>query len=279
VARESSGYTFLMPVLAGIRLVSLALNVPGPVAVARLVDDGASAWKVEPPAGDPLAAYSRPWYDHLHAGVQVDAIDLKTDDGRRALDARLQAADVVITSQRPAALARLGLAPETLAARYPRLRVVAIVGDSAAPDAPGHDLTYQAAAGLVGPAMPPTLLADLAGAEQVVSAVLLVLREGPGARRVVGLRDALETFAMPRRLGLTVDGGPLGGGDPAYRLYATRDGRAAVAALEPHFRQRLYAALGLPLDAPLDETFSARTSAEWMAFAAAHDLPLHAAAD
>lgn len=265
-----------MSALAGIRLVSLALNVPGPVAVARLVDEGAAAWKIEPPAGDPLTGYSRPWYDALHAQVPVDTIDLKTGDGRRALDARLAVADVLITSQRPAALARLGLAPDALAARHPSLRAVAIVGDTTAPDHPGHDLTYQAAAGLLGPAMPPTLVADLAGADRVVSAVLLVLRDGPGARRVVGLRQALETFAVPRRHGLTADGGRFGGGDPAYRVYATRDGRVAVAALEPHFRQRLYAALGLPLDAPLGEVFVTRTSAEWTAFARAHDVPLEA---
>lgn len=264
-----------MAALAGIRLVSLALNVPGPVAMARLAEEGAAVVKIEPPAGDPLAAYSRAWYDALHARVTVATIDLKTEDGRRALDGRLAEADVLVTSQRPAALARLGLSPTALATRHPALRSVAIVGDGAAPDEPGHDLTYQAAAGLVGAAMPPTLVADLAGAGQAVSAVMLVLRDPPGARRVVGLREAVDAFATPRQHGLTVEGGPLGGGDPAYRLYATRDGRVAVAALEPHFRQRLYAALTLPVDAPLDEVFLTRTSAEWTTFARAHDVPLH----
>jgi crotonobetainyl-CoA:carnitine CoA-transferase CaiB-like acyl-CoA transferase len=44
--------------LKGIQIVSLATNVPGPVAAARLHDLGASIIKVEPPAGDPLAEYS-----------------------------------------------------------------------------------------------------------------------------------------------------------------------------------------------------------------------------
>lgn len=267
-----------MSALDGIRLLSLALNVPGPVAVARLADEGASAVKIEPPAGDPLAIYSRPWYDALHARVSVAAIDLKADDGRRALDERLAGADVLITSQRPAALARLGLSPDALAARHPALRSVAIVGDRTAPDAPGHDLTYQATAGLVGAAMPATLIADLAGAAQVVTAVLLVLREPPGTQRVVGLRDALDAFVAPRRHGLTITGGALGGGDPAYGVYATRDGHIAVAALEPHFRQRLYEAVGQPVNTPLAETFLARTTAEWTAFARAHDVPLDAVA-
>lgn len=268
-----------MSALDGIRVVSLALNVPGPVAVARLADEGAAVWKAEPPAGDPLAGYSRAWYDDLHARITVATVDLKTDVGRRDLEARLAGADVLVTSQRPAALARLGLAPDALASRHPALRSVAIVGDSTAADVPGHDLTYQASAGLVASALPPTLVADLAGAERVVSAVLLVLFEAPGARRVVGLRDALEPFVAPRRHGLTAPGGRLGGGDPAYGIYTTRDGRIAVAALEPHFRQRLYAALALPLDAPLSEIFRSRTTAEWTAFAHAHDLPLHAIAE
>lgn len=267
-----------MPVLAGLRLVSLALNVPGPVAVARLVGEGATATKIEPPAGDPLATYSRAWYEALHAGVAVATVDLKTADGRRLLDRRLADADVLLTSQRPAALARLGLSADALASRHPTLRAVAIVGDGAAPDAPGHDLTYQAAAGLVQTSLPSTLVADLAGAERVVSAVLLVLQERPGARRVVGLRDVLDGFAAPRRHGLTVTGGPLGGGDPAYGIYASRDGHVAVAALEPHFRQRLYDALALPVGTPLAAAFLARTSAEWDVFARTHDLPLRAVA-
>lgn len=265
-----------MPALSGLRLVSLAQNVPGPVAVARLVAEGASAVKVEPPGGDPLVEYSRAWYDRLHEGLAVRTLDLKSADGRASLDTLLAAADVLLTSHRPAALARLGLSPEALRARHPGLRGVAIVGDTGAPDVAGHDLTYQAEAGLVDDRLPRTLLADLAGAERVVSAVLLVCRDAPGSHRMVGLRDAVEALALPRRLGLTAPGGRFGGTDPAYQVYRTADGMVAVAALEPHFRARLYRALGLPLDAPLDAVFTSRTCAEWTAFATAHDVPLHA---
>ena len=44
----------VMP-LNEIRIVSLALNVPEPVAVAALQQKGASIIKVEPPEGDPLS--------------------------------------------------------------------------------------------------------------------------------------------------------------------------------------------------------------------------------
>lgn len=263
-----------MPALSGVSLLSFALNVPGPVAVARLVREGAAAVKVEPPAGDPLAGYSRAWYDSLHAGVTVVPLDLKSGDGQAALAPLLARADVVLTSQRPAALARLGLTPAALFARHPHLRIVTIVGDTAAPDRPGHDVTYQADAGLLHADLPATFLADLAGAADAVTAVLLALREPAGAHRVVGLRDALTPFAAPRRHGLTGAGTCFGGADPAYGVYAAADGHVAVAALEPHFRARFYAALGLPLDAPLHEVFRTRTCGDWESFARSHDIPL-----
>jgi crotonobetainyl-CoA:carnitine CoA-transferase CaiB-like acyl-CoA transferase len=263
-----------VPALTGVRVVSLALNVPGPVALARLVTEGASALKVEPPAGDPLATYSRPWYDDLHAAVPRETIDLKSSTGRARLDHHLAQADVLLTSQRPSALSRLGLGVADVSVRFPSLRRVDIVGDTEAPEHAGHDVTYQADAGLLHAGLPTTLLADMTGAERVVAAVLLVLAEPPGARRVVGLRDVVADVAAPRAHGLTAPGGPLGGGLPAYGVYRAADGFVAIAALEPQFRTRLYAALGLPLDAPLHDAMASRSCAEWTALAARHDLPL-----
>ncbi len=263
-----------MSALAGIRLLSIALNVPGPVAVARLAGLGATATKIEPPAGDPLVTYSRAWYDALHRAVTVVTLDLKSDAGRERCDECLAATDVLITSQRPSALARLGLGPARLAERFPALRTVAIVGDTAAPDHAGHDVTYQAEAGLIRDRLPVTLLADLVGAERVVAAVLLALRCAPGAVLEVGLRDAVDALRTPLDYGLTTEGGRFGGGDPAYGVYRSRDGHVAVAAIEPHFRTRLFAVLGLPVDAPLHDVMATRTGAEWAAVAREHDLPL-----
>jgi alpha-methylacyl-CoA racemase len=261
--------------LDGVRVVSTALNVPGPAALARLAALGAHAVKIEPPSGDPLAGFCPTWYAELHGAVAgIERLDRKTPAGRAALEHRLDGAEVLLTSQRPAALARLGLEPTALWARHPRLRMVRIVGDTSAPDRPGHDLSYQAEAGLLGDTLPRTLMADLLGAERAVSAVLLALRGAPGTCLDVGLRDAVATLAPPLRHGLTAPGGPLGGGDPAYRVYAARDGLVALAAIEPHFRSRLYAALERPVNTALDEVMAARTTAEWVAFAATHDLPL-----
>ena len=46
----------------------------------------------------------------------------------------------------------------------------------------------------------------------------------PGASRVVGLYDAMHDLAAPLRHGLTAPGGQLGGGNPAYGIYAAREG-------------------------------------------------------
>ena len=147
-----------------------------------------------------MARYSRRWYRELHRGVEVVSLDLKAAAGRDALDARLASAELLLTSQRPSALARLGLGWRRLSRRHPHLRVVMIVGDTRQPETPGHDLTYQATAGLLGQAAPRTLLADILGAHDATIAALLLLRQPAPARAVIGLRDALAVAARPWQL-------------------------------------------------------------------------------
>ena len=259
----------------------MAQNVPGPVAVARAVADGARAIKIEAPWGDPLAHLCRPWYDELHSGVRIECLDLKSPPGLSRLKNLLSDADVFLTSHRPSALARLGLDRDALSPQYPQLRHVNIVGDTANPEEPGHDLTYQARAGLLrvpsgveGRAgMPLTLIADMAGAERTHAAITDVMHD-PGGSRIVGLYDVLHDLAAPLRHGLTAPGAHLGGGNPAYGIYSTHRGAIAVGALEPHFRARLYQALGLADGADPSAVFATKTAIEWEEWAAMRDLPL-----
>jgi alpha-methylacyl-CoA racemase len=260
--------------LDGIRVVTLAQNVPGPVAVARLVAEGAMAVKIEPPAGDPLRTLSRTWYRRLHRGVTVERVDLKAASGRTQLHELLESADLLMTSQRPSALGRLGITARTLARAHARLRWLNIVGDTREPERPGHDLTYLAEAELLGDRMPRTLFADLLGAERAVSAAVLLLRTAPPCAVQVGLRDGVELAAVPWRVGLTQPDGALGGGLPAYRVYHALSGRVAVAALEPQFRARLYSKLGLDDGVDLAPVIRTRTARQWQRWAMAHDLPL-----
>jgi alpha-methylacyl-CoA racemase len=268
--------------LAGLRAVTLAVNVPGPAAAHRLVELGADVTKVEPPGGDPLSRSSPAWYRALAAGQEVLPLDLKDPGGRARLDDLLSGSDLLLTSSRPAALGRLGLGPEELGGRYPRLCYVAIVGFPAPrEDEPGHDLTYMADHGLLSPPeMPRTLLADLAGAERAVSAALALLlgreRSGEAGYAEVALSEAAEFFAAPWGFGITRPGAELGGGLPGYNLYEASDGWIAVAALEEHFWKNLLAELGLR-DAGYDELagiFAGETAAHWREWAARRDLPL-----
>lgn len=268
--------------LEGLHVVTLAVNLPGPLACARLHALGARLTKVEPPSGDPLAAVSRAWYDELARGQRVVTLDLKAHDGRAALDGMLAEGDLLVTSTRPAALARLGLGWEEIHTRHPRLCHVAITGHAPPDDErPGHDLTYAAGAGLaVPPNLPRTLMADLAAAERAVSTALALLLarggDGAGRRAVVAIADLAEELAAPLRYGLTAPGGVLGGGSPLYGLYRTKEGWIAVAALEPAFAARLAEALGAAARAAWEAAFLARTAAEWEAWARERDLPLAA---
>lgn len=276
-----------MHTLKGIRIVSTAVNVPGPVAAAMLRDMGATIVKVEPPAGDPLSQWAPGWYAELCAEVEVVRLDLKSPEERERLAAALMSADLLITASRPGSLQRLGLTLSDLHPRHPRLCHVAIVG-YAAPfaDRAGHDLTYQAMAGLLAPpAMPATLVADLSGAQRVVIEALTLLfareRDGVAGHAEVALADSAVLFAQPLRHGLTSPSGLLGGGCAAYATYRARDGWVAVAALEPHFRAALARELALDVDdgPALARVFRERSAIEWEQWAAARDLPLHAVSD
>lgn len=241
------------------RILSLALNLPGPGALVRCAQMGAECTKLEPPptpgqaSADPMQVYSPQAYAAMHIGVRVLHAHLKTEAGQAALHAELARTDVLLTSFRPSALRKLGLDWDALQARYPRLSLVRIVGAAGTrAEEPGHDLTYQAEAGLItGNDMPPTLYADMAGAllasEAVLQALLARSHSGHGVCVDVALADAAHWLALPRQWGLALPQGDVGGTHAGYRIYECADGRVALAALEPHFALRLCAAAGMPV--------------------------------
>ncbi len=264
-------------------MVCLAIYVPGPVAASRLRELGARVVFVEPPAGDPLARWSPDWYDALRGRERVLRLDLKRRRARSTFERVLGTADLLLTAIRPAALDRLGLGWEALHARHPRLVHVAITGYAGLlGDMPGHDLTYQASAGLTTPPqLPATLLADLAGAERAVSAALALLLardRGHGvARAEISLADAASEFATPLRHRLTSPGAVLGGGHPGYGYYRARDGWLAVGALEPHLWAALLEALTLAADADrpaVAEAFRGESVDHWQRWAVRLGLPV-----
>ena len=287
--------------LKGVRVLSLALNLPGPAALMRCRELGASCRKIEPPAasaapaastGDPMSVYSPQAYAALHVGVHVLAADLKTEQGQRVLQQELARADVLLTSFRPSALTKLGLGWKALHRQFPALSQVAIVGaPGARAEAPGHDLTYLAENDLItGLDLPATLYADMGGSMMAVEAVMqTVIYKATKSRSVyleVALSHAANWLGLPRAWGLTKPGAAVGGGHAGYRVYACKDGRVAVAALEPHFAARLCEAAGVDsaksqvmfgpqVHHAIESFFLSQTCRQLESLAAKHDIPLH----
>ena len=237
--------------LQGVRILSLALNLPGPAALMRCRQMGATCLKLEPPGGDPMKQYNQAAYSQLHEHIEMLTADLKTESGQQLLHRELAQADVLITSFRPSALVKLGLTWEALHQRHPQLSQIAIVGaPGERAEEAGHDLTYLAESDLVtGLDLPATLYADMGGSlmasEAVLQAVMHQRSQGAVACLEIALSSAAGYLALPRAWGLTQPGAAIGGGHAGYRVYPCQDGRVALAALEPHFASRLCAAAGI----------------------------------
>lgn len=271
-----------MAMLDNIKVVSIAVNLPGPAAARRLNQLGARVIKVEPPAGDPLALYCKGWYHDINKGQEIVTLDLKNSLDMEKLLEELADADLFLTASRPDALTRLGLGWDTLHEKFPNLCMVGIVGyPPPNENEPGHDLTYQAKTGtLTPPMMPKILVADMAGAEKAASdalALLLGRERGQGSGcSWVALSDAADYMAEPLRQGLTGDKSLVGGILAEYNIYQASDGWVAVAALEPHFRAGLVKALDLDFKCPedLQPVFLQKSASEWETWAIEFDLPI-----
>ena len=277
--------------LQGVRILSLALNLPGPAALMRCRQMGAACLKLEPPGGDPMRQYNQDAYRQMHEHIELLTADLKTEPGQQQLHRELAQADVLITSFRPSALVKLGLTWEALHRQHPHLSQIAIFGaPGERAEEAGHDLTYLAESGLVtGLDLPATLYADMGGSlmasEAVLQAVMHQRSQDVGVYLEIALSSAAGYLALPRAWGLSQPGAAVGGGHAGYRIYPCQDGRVALAALEPHFALRLCAVAGIEaasmqamFEPAMHEAVAAflltRTRGELDALAAAKDIPL-----
>jgi len=265
-------------------VVTLAVNVPGPVAASQLSRLGAEVFKIEPPQGDPLGMACPRWYKALIGTQHVLRLNLKEQADRSRLDRLLERSDLLLTSSRPNALKRLSLGWKGLHGKFPTLCQIALVGYTGRRrNTAGHDLTYQAQLGLLDPpALPVSLWADLAGSQCAVAAALSLLlnvnRRKTGRYAEVSIVESVKIFAAPLRYGLTSKSAVLGGDLPEYNLYRSSDGWVAVAALEPHFSAKLKRELGI---ATLNyknvaSRFRAKAAAYWEKWAMDRGLPIAA---
>ena len=154
--------------LAGVRVVELGVWVAGPAAGGILSDWGADVVKIEPPLGDPARSFQRmlggdlptnPVFELDNRSKRSMVVDLGTAEGRALALELIDSADVFLTNIRVSALRRVGLDPETLRARNPRLVYAIITGyglEGAEADRPAYDIAaFWARSGVAASLTPP----------------------------------------------------------------------------------------------------------------------------
>ena len=193
--------------LDGFRVLDFTQNVAGPLAGQVLADLGAEVIKVEAPGGEasrhitsilpgrpPLAVYFLP----NNRGKKSVTADLRTAHDKQQILALVDTADVVLEAFRPGVMERLGLGPDELRSRNPKLvyaRLSAYGGNGPNGDRPGVDLMVAAEAGMTSgmrtpdgkPQIIPFQLVDNASGHVLAQAVLAALlnRERHGVADVV----------------------------------------------------------------------------------------------
>jgi alpha-methylacyl-CoA racemase len=259
--------------LAGVKVVEIAGIGPGPFAGMMLADLGADVVcvdRVERVRAEPKQPHH---HDLLRRGRRSVAVDLRSADGVEVVLDLVAQADVLIESNRPGVMERLGLGPDDCRSRNGRLIYARMTGwGQTGPSAAkaGHDINYIAAAGVLAhitdsgahPIPPLNLVGDFGGggmllALGITAALVEAARSGEGqvidCAMVDGAALLMTMFWSLRAIGQFNEDAPgtslLDGGCPFYRVYECADAKhVAVGAMEPKFFGQLLALTGLADD-------------------------------
>jgi alpha-methylacyl-CoA racemase len=253
--------------LTGIRVLELPAIGPVPFLGMLLADLGADVIRIDrlPGAaglGDLMAA------SPMGRGRRSIALDLRKPGGAEAALRIADGCDALIEGFRPGVAERLGIGPDVVLARNPKLVYGRMTGwgqDGPLAPTAGHDITYLAITGLLhgigladGPPIPPVnYVADFGGGSMFLAtgllAGLLHARE-TGHGQVVDaamtdgaayLGSMTRTFASRGTWRDEREANMIDGGAPNYRCYETADGKwLALGALEPQFWSTLVRTLG-----------------------------------
>jgi crotonobetainyl-CoA:carnitine CoA-transferase CaiB-like acyl-CoA transferase len=199
--------------LQGVLVVALEQAIAAPFATRQLADLGARVIKIERPGeGDFARDYDRRvrglashfvWCNRSKESV---CLDLKTDEGRRALRGLIARADVLIQNLAPGAIERMGFDAQRLVEEFPRLIVCGISGYGAyGPhrNRKAYDLLIQSEAGLLSVtgdkramAKVGVSIADIAAGMYAYSGILTAL-----LRRQQTQKGAILDISMLEALG------------------------------------------------------------------------------
>ncbi len=252
--------------LDGVKVVELAGIGPSPYACMLLADLGADVLRIE--RGDVDADHESTW-EILNRSRPSVAVDLKNPAGRDLVLELCEQADVLIEGFRPGVTERLGLGPEDVAKRNPRLvygRMTGYGQDGPNAQRAGHDINYIAVSGALwpigrkgeSPVPPLNLVGDFGGGSLflvfgVVAAVLSARTTGEGqvvdAAMVDGSASLMALSHSLMNAGFWHEergANLLDTGAPFYEVYETKDQQfVAVGAIEAKFYDELLRGLGL----------------------------------
>lgn len=251
---------------------------PGAYCAMLLADFGARVLRVEEALrpGDERAEFhrQRALSERAHPAYAPNrnkesiCLNLKHPEGKEVFLQLVERADVLIEGFRPGVMARLGLGPDVLAARNPRLVYCALTGygqDGPYVNLVGHDINYISQGGALGlngppdgpPAIPGFQFADFAGgALMAVVGILLALlaRHESGRGQVVdaALTEGVLSLIANQFSYLQVHGSVpprgqarLSGGKPYYNVYECADGKyLSIGCNEPYFWANLCRIIG-----------------------------------
>lgn len=261
--------------LSGITVVDLTRVLSGPYCTMLLADMGARVIKVEhPERGDDTRAWGPPFQERessyflsVNRNKESITLDFKHEAGRKALEALIARADVVVENFRPGTLDRLRLGYEHLRAKHPRLIYGAISGFGQTGSKrlrPGYDAVVQAEGGLMsitGDADGPpyrlgVAIADIASGMFAAHGITLALfaRERTGVGQLVDISmldsvAALLTYQGAAYFATGTSPSRMGNRHPTivpYETYPASDGSFVLAVGNDSLWKILCAAIGLP---------------------------------
>lgn len=286
--------------LKGIRVIEMAGIGPGPLAATMLSDMGADVVRVDRKSGPRINPMSGTKYELDGRGRRSVTIDLKNPNGTETCLKLLEKADIVIEGFRPGVMERLGLGPDVVLHRNPKIVYGRMTGwgqDGPYAQMAGHDFNYVAISGAaygIGTReqiVPPlNFVGDYAGTLLLVAGVLAALnhasRTGEGQVVDAAMCEVASfmatAFHAMAGIGYYKEeraANELDGGAPYYGAYRCKDGEwITIGSIEPQFYAELLDKLGLPaallqsqrdqstwpaLKQQFTEIFAGRTRAQW----------------
>jgi crotonobetainyl-CoA:carnitine CoA-transferase CaiB-like acyl-CoA transferase len=282
--------------LSGIRIIEISTFQQGPVAGMRLGDLGAEIIKIEPKEGDPARRHMTTieaefhvkgynyYFEHANRNKRGIVLDMKKKQGMEVFLKLIDTADVFLNNMSIGAPLRLGIGPDELMARNPRLIYAQASGwgrKGPAANSLSFDYTGIARSGLMMAAgedgTPPCMilpgLGDELGGLMCAWGVSLALfaREKTGKGQVVDTSLMGSVVAM---LGHLISGTAMlqqefprfvraNAGNALYNHYRCKDNKwIVIAHLDPdRWWAKVCGALGIEnlINDPRFSTFAARS--------------------